>query len=116
MDMVHPVYLLRRLRRWNVEFNNDGLLVIAYDAAKRFVPARINLLMGNQRWHVDEVARPSFGNEFEALSPPHPRPATDHVDHALQFPVVVGTSFGVRVNRGLPSNLQNTLSYSSALG
>jgi hypothetical protein len=87
--MVYPVHLLRRLGRRNIEINNDRLLVIAHgDTGKWFVVARINLLMGNERWHVDEVARPSFGNEFETLSPPHPRAATDHVDHALQFPMV----------------------------
>src|SRR5918994_1659953 len=84
MDMVYPVHLLRRLGSRNIEINNYRLLVIAHDdTGKWFVLARINLLMGNERWHVDEVARPSFGNEFKALSPPHPRPATYHVDHAL---------------------------------
>jgi len=73
MDMVYPVHLLRRLGRRNIEINNDRLLVIAHDdTGKWFVLARINLLMGNEQWHVDEVARPSFGNEFKALSPPHP--------------------------------------------
>ena len=72
--MVYPVHLLRRLGRRNIEINNDRLLVIAHDdTGKWFVLARINLLMGNERWHVDEVARPSFGNEFKVLSPPHPR-------------------------------------------
>jgi hypothetical protein len=54
--------------------------------------------MGNERWHVDKVARPSFGNEIKALSPPHPSPATYHEDHALQFPMMVGTGFSVRVD------------------
>jgi hypothetical protein len=100
MDVVYPVHLLRRLGRRDVEIDNDRLLIIAHDdTAKGFVLARINLLMGNERWHVDEVARPSFGNEFKTLSPPHPRSATDHVDHALQFPMVMGTGFGARVNR-----------------
>src|SRR5215212_10648777 len=100
MDMVYPMHLLRRLGRRNIEINNDRLLVIAHDdTGKWFALVRINLLMGNERWHVDEVARPSFGNEFEVLSPPHPRPATYHVDHALQFPVVMGTGLGVRVYR-----------------
>ena len=92
MDMVYPVHLLRRLGRRNIEIDNDRLLVIAHgDTGKWFILACINLLMGNERWHVDEVARPSFGNEFETLSPPHPRAATDHVDHALQFSMVMGT-------------------------
>jgi hypothetical protein len=74
MDVVYPVHLLRRLGRRNIEINNDRLLLIAHDdTAEWFVVARINLLMENERWHVDEVARPSFGNEFKVLSPPHPR-------------------------------------------
>src|SRR5215216_4566686 len=101
MDMVHPGDLLRRLGRWDVEVYDDRLLVVTYhDAGKRFVPARVDLLMGNERWHVDEVPRSSFGYEFQALSPPHPRSAADHVDDALQLPVVVGTGFGIRVDRG----------------
>jgi hypothetical protein len=100
MDMVYPVDLLRRLGRRNIEIDNDGLLIIADDdTGKRFVLARINLLVGNERWHVDEVTRPSFGNEFKARSPPHPRPAIYHVDHALQFPMVMGTGFSVGVDR-----------------
>src|SRR5215207_1719206 len=99
MDSVDPGCLLRRLHRLYIEVNNDGLLIITYhDAGQRFVTARINLLMGNERRHIDEVARPSFGYEFEVLSPPHPRTATDYVDHALQFSVVMGTGFGVRVD------------------
>ncbi len=99
MDLVYPVNLLQRLGRRDIEINHDRLLVIAHDdTAKWFVLARIDLLMGNERWHVDEVARPSFGNELEALPPPHPRPTTYHVDHALQFPMVMGTCFSVRVD------------------
>jgi hypothetical protein len=100
MDMVYPVDLLRRLGRRNIQIYNDRLLVIAHDdTGKWFVVARIDLLVGNERWHVDEVARPSFGNEFEALSPPHPRPAIYHVDHALQLPMVMGTGLSVRMDR-----------------
>jgi hypothetical protein len=100
MGRVDPVYLFRRLHRLNIKVNDDGLLVIAHnDAGERFVLAGINLLMGNERWHVDEVAWPGFGNEFEALPPSHPRVATDYVDHALQFSVVMRTGFGVGVDR-----------------
>jgi hypothetical protein len=101
MDIVYPVDLLRRLGGWNVKVDDNSLLVAAHhDAGKRFVLARINLLMGYERGHVNEIALPSFGNEFEVLSPPHPRSATDHVDHALQFPVVMGAGFGARMDRG----------------
>jgi hypothetical protein len=68
MDVVYPVHLLRRLGRRDIEIDNDRLLVIAYDdTAEGFILASINLLMGNERWHVDEVSRPSFGNEFKTL-------------------------------------------------
>ena len=74
MDMVYPVHLLRRLGWRDIEINYYRLLVIAHDdTGKWFILARINLLMGSERWHVDEVARPRFGNELEALPPPHPR-------------------------------------------
>jgi hypothetical protein len=100
MGRVDPVYLVRPLHRLNIKVNNDRLLVIAHDnAGERFVLACINLLMRNKRWHIDEVARPSFDNEFEVLSPPHPRAATDYVDYALQFSVMMRTGFGVRLDR-----------------
>ena len=100
MDIVDPRCLLRRFHWLYIEVNNDGLLIITHhDAGQRFVSARINLLMGNKRRYIDEVSRPSFGYVFEALSPPHPRMTTDYVDHALQFSVVMRTSFGVRVDR-----------------
>ena len=99
MDMVYPVNFLRRLGRRDIEINHDRLLVITHDdTGKWFVLARIDLLMGSERWHVDEVARPRFGNELEALPPPHPRPTVYHVDHALQFPVVMRTRFSVGVD------------------
>lgn len=84
MGRVDPMYLFWRLYRSNIEINYDGLLVIAHDnAGERFILACIDFLMGNKWWHIDEVARPSFSNEVEALSPPHPRAATYYVDHAL---------------------------------
>src|SRR5215213_10444843 len=100
MNMVYPVHLLRRLGRRDIEIDNDRLLVVAHDGTgKRFVLARIDLLMRNERRHVDEVARPSFGDELEALPPPHPRPTIYHVDHALKSPMVMRTGLGVRVDR-----------------
>ena len=99
MESVDPVYLLQRLRRLNVEVDNYRLLIITHDdAGEWFVLTRIDLLMGHERWHIDEVTRASFGNEFETLSPPHPRPATDYVNYALQFSVMMGPCFGVRVD------------------
>ncbi len=84
MGRVDPVYFFRPLHRLNIKVNNDGLLVIAHDnAGERFALACINLLMGDKRWYIDEVARLSFGNEFEALSPPHPRAAINYVDYAF---------------------------------
>src|SRR5215213_3897689 len=70
MDMVYPVNLLRQLGRRDIEIDNDWLLVIAHhDTGERFVLARINLLMGNERWDVDEIPGPSFRDELKAL--PH---------------------------------------------
>src|SRR5919199_6908757 len=97
MDGVDPGCLLRRLRRLYIEVDDDRLLIITHDdAGERFVTAGINLLVGNERWYVDEVARPGLGNEFQAFSPPHPRTATYHIDHTLQFSVVMRTGFSVR--------------------
>ena len=43
--------------------------------------ARVDLLVGHEGRHVDEVARARLGQVLEPLAPAHPRPAADHVDH-----------------------------------
>jgi hypothetical protein len=74
MGGIHPVCLLGRFGRSDVEVDDDGFLIATnHDAGQRFVVVRIDLLMRDKRRHVDEVAGPGFGHEFEALSPPHPR-------------------------------------------
>src|SRR5215210_5655264 len=99
MDVVYPMHLFRRLSRRNIQVNDYRFLVIAnHYTGEWFVLARIDLLMGNERWHVDKVAGSSFSNEIKALSPPHPSPTTYHEDHALQSSMVVGTGLGVRVD------------------
>ena len=84
--MVYPVHLLRRLGRRNIEINNDRLLLIAHDdTAEWFVVARINLLMENERWNVDEVARARFRDILQPFARAHARLALHHIDHALQL-------------------------------
>ena len=58
----------------------------------------VDLLVRHVGRHVDEVAGPRLGGELQLLAPAHPGAAADHVDHALQRPVVVGAGLGVGVD------------------
>ena len=49
----------------------------------------VDLLVRHEWRHEDEPARASLGGELEVLAPPHPGPAANHVDHALQLAVMV---------------------------
>ena len=42
---------------------------------------------------------PGLGDEFELLAPAHPRLAAHHVDHALQFAMMVRAGLGVGMDR-----------------
>ena len=100
MDRIDPGNLLRRLGRSNVEVDDDRLLAAANeDAAESLVSAGVNLLVGHERRHVDEISGPGLSHELQAITPAHPGPATDDINHALEVPVVMGTRLRVGMNR-----------------
>src|ERR1700704_6358772 len=52
------------------------------------------------KWrHVDEVARLSLGDEFQALPPAQSRDTVDDIDHAFKIAVMVGTRLGLGIDR-----------------
>src|SRR5215470_471277 len=81
--------------RFQIEIHHDRLLVAAHDnAAQLLVVAGVELLVRHVRGDVDEVARAGLGGEFEPVTPAHPSPAAQDVDHALQLAVVMRASPG----------------------
>ena len=54
--------------------------------------------MRHVRRHVDEVAGPGLGGELQLVAPAHAGAALDHVDHALEVPVMVGAGLGMGVD------------------
>src|SRR5690606_26310250 len=96
---VHPKHLLGLLNRLDVQVHRHGLAVAAAQHAFQHLGgAGVDFLMGHVGWHVDEIAGAGFGGEFELFAPAHAGAALDHVDHAFQRPVVVGTGLGVGVD------------------
>ena len=59
VDRVDPVNLLRLFDRINVgDVHNDGLIIAAHENAfEGLVRTGVDLLMGHERWHIDEVPR-----------------------------------------------------------
>src|SRR5258706_10435078 len=90
VDVVHPENVLRPFRRGDIEIDHHRLLAAPQEnALQRLVGAGVHLLVRHERRHPDEVARPRFGGEFEALAPAHARPALYHADHAPPPPLLM---------------------------
>jgi hypothetical protein len=99
MARVEPDHLWL-LGRWDVQVHDDRLLAAAGNhAGERLVVSRVHLLVRNIGRNEDEVTWPRLRRELEALSPPHPGPTAQHVDHALDRAVMMWAGFGVRLNR-----------------
>ena len=78
--------------------HHHGLLPAAHEHAFERLVGRVDLLVRHVGRDEDEVARARLGDILEPLAPPHPRPAVDDVDHALQGTVVMGPGLGIRVD------------------
>jgi hypothetical protein len=99
VDVVDPADGLWLLDDRDVQVDHDRLLVAAdQDALELLVGRGVDLLMGDERGHEDEVARPGLGGELQPLAPAHPSPALHHVDDALELAVMVGAGLRVRVD------------------
>src|SRR5262245_30605840 len=97
---IYPVHLFRGLCWRNIHIDHDGLLTATRDhAVQHLAWAGIDLLMRHERWHIDKVARSCFRSEFEMLTPAHPCPPRDDVNHRLQFAMMVWARFGLGLDR-----------------
>jgi hypothetical protein len=60
-----------------------------------FIGPRIDLLVRNIGRNVNEVARTSFIDKLEPVSPPHSRSAPNNVKHRFKLPVMVRSGSGI---------------------
>src|SRR5262245_47052331 len=99
MNRIDPLNLVRFLHRLDVEVDHDRFVVAAHHHAfERLARAGVDFLVGYERRHIDEIARTSFGGEFQPLAPTHARLAAHHVDDALELAVVMCPGLGVGAN------------------
>lgn len=91
--------LIRRFGTLDVQIHDHGILSASdYHCFTRHICAGIDLLMWDVGRNVNEIAGVSLIAELQALSPTHARATSDDEDHCLQLAMMVGTSFGVRLN------------------
>jgi len=100
MCRIDPLDSFRHLNRLNIRQIDRNRLVVTPDqyTLQRLIFISIDLLMRHIRRHKDEIAWPSFSSEFQLLAPTHASLALDDVDHGFQVAMVVGASFGVRMD------------------
>src|SRR5438093_12220041 len=95
VSRVNPIDLFRRLSGFEIQIDDDRLLTAPdHHAAENISRARIDLLMGNERGNVNEIARASLGDKLQVLTPSTAPPAANHIENAFQFSMVVSTRFG----------------------
>src|SRR5579863_7867994 len=62
-----------------IEIDHHRLLPATHEhAGQRRLVARVDLLMGDEGRHVDEIARASLGDEFKPVAPAHAGAAAHH--------------------------------------
>jgi DNA-binding response OmpR family regulator len=99
MQIVDPPDQLRCFDTLDIQVVYETTLAAARQHALQLeVGARIDLLVGHVRRHVDEITCGSFGFEFEALAPAQSGNPVENVDHGLQVAVVMGTGLRLRIN------------------
>lgn len=65
MGWINPINFLRLLRHGDIQVHYDRFLITTdHHAHKRFVGPGIDLLMGNERRHIDKIARACVGEKL----------------------------------------------------
>src|SRR5262245_12929208 len=99
VDRVAPRHLLGLFHRLDIEIDDDGLVVASYQHTfERFARTGVDLLVGNERRHIDEIARSGLGSEFQPFAPAHACFAPHNVDDALELAVVMRAGLGIGLN------------------
>src|SRR3984885_13035672 len=95
VQVIDPAYRLGPLHRLYFEVvHQPGLPAARQNTVKLQVLAGIDLLVRNIGRHVDEIAGPGLGDEFEPISPAHACDAGNDIDHALQVAVMMWPGLG----------------------
>ena len=88
---INPGDFFRRLGRCDVQIHNHRILPTSdQHTLERLVAARVDFLVRNVRWDIDEITRSGFGNVFQSLAPPHARSTLHDEDDTLDFSMVMG--------------------------
>src|SRR5580693_266802 len=96
-------FLVAGLTQWlctrDIQIHDNRILPTSYDhRLTRHVWAGIDFLMGYVRRNVDEISSIGLIAELQPITPPHACTTSDDIDHCFQFSMMVGTSFGVRLD------------------
>ena len=69
VDRVDPAHAFRLFDGVDIEIDDDRVLAgPAQHAFQRLIGAGVDFLVRHVRWHIDEIARPRFGDIFEPLA------------------------------------------------
>ena len=83
----------------DIQIDDDRLLAASdYDRLYRLVPSSVQLLMRDERRHINEISGTGFLHEFQVRSPAKARAASNDVENCFQFPVVMRPSARIRMN------------------
>jgi hypothetical protein len=82
-----------------VQIDDNRILSVSHDYSLADLTwAGIDLLMWNIRRNINKIARAGLLAEFQLISPSHSNSAFDDVENRLQFPMVVRSGLGIRLN------------------
>jgi len=91
--------LTQRLWTRDIQIHHNRILPASYDyCLTRHVWAGIDFLVGYERRNVDEISRVGLIAELQPITPSHACTTSDDIDHCFQFSMMVGASFGVRLD------------------
>jgi len=91
------------LRTGNIQINHHRFLPAAHNhSLHRLILAGIQFLMGNIRRNINKISRPRFVDKLQLIPPSEPRPSPHHINHRLQFAMMMRPGLGVRLHHYSP--------------
>jgi hypothetical protein len=86
--------------RRDIQIHDQALLAAAGEHALQLqIVAGVDFLMRHPRWHIDEIPRSCFSDEFQLLAPAQACNSAHHIDDTLELAVVMRTGLGLRIDR-----------------
>lgn len=100
MTGIDPMDFFGFLHRRYIEVDDNRFLVASHNNAhERLVWVGVYLLVRRKRRDVNKVAGAGLGAKLQPFTPAHPCPAADYVNDTFQFPMMMGSSFSIGVDR-----------------